>query len=153
MDFTSAKLKVNSDPDWQPVKNSREHHEIIALMRANGYKDIADEIRRAPRLVPVNTKTMKNPLTRELPFYVQKKTMSKNEFLSHPSNKRAVDEHVSQNVPIMAQEVRPLSDIPEIPLAKFDMPPKGSRLSKHEFLKLGNVATYVQNHIARSKQN
>lgn len=152
MDYLSAKLRVNPDPDWEPVKNSREHHEIIALMRANGYKDIADEIRRAPRLVPVNTKTMKNPLTRELPFYVQKKTMSKNEFLSHPSNKKQIQEHMSQNVPIMAtrQILPPL--VPEIALAELEMPPKGSRLSKHEFMKLGNVKEYVENHILRNKK-
>ena len=157
MDFTSAKLKVNPNPEWQPVKNSREHHEIIALMRANGYKDIADEIRRAPRLVPVNTKTMKNPLTRELPFYVEKKTMSKNEFLSHPSNKKQVQEHMSQNVPIMAQEVRLPPLVPEIPIVNLDLSgvtlDKSKRISKSEFLKLGNVKDYVQNHIARAKQN
>jgi len=152
MDFTSAKLRVNPDPDWEPLRGSKEHYEIIALMRANGFKDVADEIRRAPRLIPVNTKTMKNAITREMPFYVKKAT-SKKEFLSHPSNQKQVQEHMSQNIQIMAQEVRQWSDIPEIPLEKFDMPPKGSRLSKHEFMKLGNIKKYVENHIKLNKQN
>lgn len=152
MDFTSAKLRVNPDENWEPLKGSKEHHEIVALMKASGFKDVADEIRRAPRLIPVDTKTMKNPITRDLHF-VGKKAVSKKEFLSHPSNQKQVQEHMSQNVPIMAtrQMLPPL--VAPIPLEKFEMPPKSSRLSKHEFMKLGNVKNYVENHIKLNKQN
>lgn len=152
MDFTSAKLRVNPDPDWEPLRGSKEHYEIVALMKANGFKDVADEIRRAPRLIPVDTKTMKNAITREMPFYVKKAT-SKKEFLSHPSNQKQVQEHMSQNIQIMAtrQMLPPLVD--PIALEKFEMPPKGSRLSKHEFMKLGNIKNYVENHIKLNKQN
>jgi hypothetical protein len=153
MDFTSAKLKVNPDENWEPVKGSKEHHEIIALMKANGFKDLADEIRRAPRLVPVNTQTMKNPITRELHFVGDKKAMSKKEFLCHPSNQKQVQEHITNN----AISVIPPPLIQRMSIVNLDLSgvtlDKSKRISKSEFLKLGNVKEYVQNHIARAKQN
>ena len=153
MDWLNAKLKVNPDENWEPVKGSKEHHEIVALMKASGFKDVADEIRRAPRLIPVDTKTMKNPLTRELHFVGDKKAVSKKDFLSHPSNQKAVKKHLEEN----AKPIIPSPLMQEIPIVNLDLSgvtlDKSKRISKSDFLKLGNVKEYVQNHIARAKQN
>ena len=155
MDWETAKNKVNPDPNWHPVRDSKEHNEIIALMKSNGYRTIDEEIRGAPRIVSVNTKTMKNPITREKPFYSDKKTISKNEFLSHPSNHSAYTNHINQNTSNSANMQRPLSLAPETPRVILDLSgvvlDKTKRISKHEFMKLGNVKEYVDNHILQNK--
>ena len=96
--FEQAKLQVNPDPIWQPTRDSDEYKEILTIMRHSGviFPD------NKPPPVPLTTRdlfregTFRSPIDNPK-MIVESMPVSKQEFLSVPSNKKAFDEILLRN--------------------------------------------------------
>lgn len=96
--FEQAKLQVNPDPIWQPTRDSPEYFEILTLMRQSGVV-FPDPTRTRPPLTVRDVfreGTFRAPIDNSKPP-VKKQYISKQEFLSVPSNKKMFDEIMAKH--------------------------------------------------------
>jgi hypothetical protein len=89
--FLQAKARVSPDDPVQP--GSKEHMEIMALMRQSGHLFAEDNV--IP--LPGRAKELDDfkPYRERIMPNVVPMAVSKKEFLSLPSNKKALDEHLA----------------------------------------------------------
>ena len=156
--FEQAKLRVNPDPNWQPARGSAEYLEIIALMRQSGSTFLDHLSTPKPPLtakdVYVNNSYV-NPIVnpKMLPA---KKAISKSEFLSLPSNRKAFSEALlSKIVKVLPPQItvtRAMLD--ELKTAVAANLPKGTpqpKLSKQEFMNMADNREYMRLHSILNK--
>ena len=142
MDFANAKLQINPDPNWWPCRKSAEYQEILCLMKQSGTVQLVDKI-------PVAVEKDKghmwkrgqyvNPLNAVVnEVYAPK--VSKREFMNLPSNKKKVEEHLYNSIMVEKPARIPITAIPT-------GISEGKRMTKEEFLKLGQNREFVSQHI------
>ena len=95
MDFTRAKLCVNSDPEWWPDSNSPEYFEILKIMKMSGTVTLVDKLLAQKNHNPPPAMIV-NPLNAPQ-AEVKVKKISKEEFLKIPSIRKKVEEHMALN--------------------------------------------------------
>jgi len=146
MDFVSAKLQINPDPNWWPSRGSAEYQEILSLMSQSGTVHLADKI---PLALEADKGHMwkhgryVNPLNAVMNDIPVSK-VSKNEFMTLPSNKKKVEEHLQlYGIPVKMVDKPAKTCISAQPTA----PPKDKKISKKDFLNLGQNKAYVEQHI------
>lgn len=150
--FEEAKLRVNPDPDWQPTRSSDEYKEIIALMRHSG-ETFLDHLDKAPVPLTVSdcfvNNTYKNPISNPK-MLVPTKRVSKNEFLSLPSNKRAFINHLTSKIPTERSIQVTVSKemLQNLKTAGIPKTAKGPqrKMSKQEFLNQEDNREYMRLH-------
>ena len=104
--FLQAKQKVSPNKPVQP--GSAEHLEIIELMKQSGHVFASENV-PAPPPPPARTiQDLKPYRERETPT-IKPKIVSKRDWLSLPSNRKAYDDHIAKNatVPIGSLEPPP----------------------------------------------
>ena len=147
MDFATAKLQVNPDPNWFPVRGSTEHQEILTIMKQSGTISLNDRIPTA--LEKDKKHTWKNgryinPVN-AIVKEVKLPRISKTDFMKVPSNRTKVEDLLGiYGIPmqIPEREKKPIT-------AKPSGLPKDTKkkLSKEEFMKLGQNKEYIEQHI------
>ena len=147
MDFETAKNIFNPDPAWWPARNSAEYDEIIALMKQSGATLTTDKV-AAPLPPPLPMHYVRgsivNPLNAPTPPEASK-VVSKADFLSLSSNKAKFQTHLeSARGSLSVQTLAPP------PTAIPTAPPPGP-ISKQDFLRLGENAKYLKQHILYNK--
>ena len=92
--FVQAKARVSPDAPVEP--GSKEHLEIIELMRQSGVVFAEDNVPPPPPPPAKSIEDFKPFREREAPT-PKPKAISKMEWLSLPSNKKAFDEHLDKH--------------------------------------------------------
>ena len=150
--FEEAKLQVNPDPLFQPLRGSAEYKEILAVMRQSG-EQFSDHLQTAkPPLVATDVyvnNSYKNPINNPRPLPA-KKVVSKAEFLSLSSHKKAFVEMLSstiaQTVPnkitVTREQLASLKTAVAAKVAKGPQP----KISKEEFLTMADNREYMRLH-------
>jgi len=93
LSFLQAKARVSPDAPVEP--GSPEHMEIIALMRQSGHLFAEDNVIPLPG--PAKELDDFKPYRERVMPNVVRMAVSKKAFLSLPSNKKAFDEHLTEN--------------------------------------------------------
>lgn len=142
MDFARAKLLINPDPTWWPSRDSAEHQEILTLMKQSGTVLLTDQIQNAPIPEHIHKNGIYiNPLNAPIK-HVKTNRVSKRDFHALPSNKMKIGELLGINgipMQIPEREKRPITAI--------HTAPPSNKISKKEFLNLGENKVYIEQHI------
>jgi len=111
LSFNQAKLQVNPDPSFRITPGSKEHKNILELMRQSGHVFAEDNVPEAPKPVLPRPKKIEdlNPHRGRLVPALEHKSLSKQRWLSVESNKKMYDEHIKKNqqVPVGYYEPEP----------------------------------------------
>jgi len=109
MTYEQAKQQVVGDAP-APKVNSPEHQEILKLMKLNGWSSIGElikaQISSPPEPVIVKPKTyedMVNPLNIPAKVPVEKKPISKHEWMAIESNRAKFNEIINKNKNVSAK--------------------------------------------------
>lgn len=149
--FEDAKFQYNSDPDWQPKRDSKEYHDIITLMKQSGATF------HTPTNRPLEIKDVykdggfKHPINNIKPP-IEKQYISKKAFLSVSSNKR---DFLNALIP---KETIVVESPPETIISKETLKAlktqsvSNQRLSKKEFLTMEDNREYIRQHILINKK-
>ena len=101
--FLQAKARVSPDAPVQP--GSKEHMEIIALMRQSGHLFAEDNVIPVPG--PAKELDDFKPHRERIMPNVVAKPVSKKEFLSLSSNRKTFNEHLARNATIPIGSLEP----------------------------------------------
>lgn len=159
--FEEAKLQVNPDPLFQPLRGSAEYKEILAVMRQSG-EQFLDNLQTAkPPLTAADVyvnNAYKNPINNPRPL-PGKKSISKAEFLSLSSHKKAFANVLTSRSAlsvapstkiIVTREM--LANLKTAVAAKVTKGPQ-PKMSKQEFLTMADNREYMRLHSLLTDNN
>jgi len=159
--FEEAKLQVNPDPLWYPIRNSPEYHDIIKLMKQSGSAFAEDRIGTRVLEIPYRDLLKDGHMVQHLNNTIHKAmstpATSKNNFVSIQSNKLAIENHIISNtssvvhmpiiVPVTKETMEALKT--KGILSSHKKPTKP--MSKQEFLTMEDNREYIKHHVLINK--
>jgi len=160
--FAEAKLQYNSDPAWEPKRNSSEYYEILSLMRHSGTTfHSSTEVPKPKVLEPkdiIHKGAFKHPVTVPAKPTPSKTYISKQEFLAIASNRAAVHAHRPAKEHTVIDEVFVKVSKETINALKtqaqrvLDDRSKMKHMSKEEFLNLADNREFIRQHILLNRK-
>ena len=160
--FAEAKLQYNSDPAWEPKRNSSEYYEILSLMRHSGTTfHSSTEVPKPKVLEPkdiIHKGAFKHPVTVPAKPTPGKTYISKQEFLAIASNRAAVHAHMATKEQTVVDQAYVVVSKETIKALKtqaqrvLDDRSKMKHMSKEEFLNLADNREYVRQHILLNRK-
>ena len=161
--FAEAKLQYNSDPAWEPKRNSSEYYEILSLMRHSGTTfHSSTEVPKPKVLEPkdiIHKGAFKHPVTVPAKPTPGKTYISKHEFLAIASNRAAVHAHMyaaqnkEQTVVDQAYVVVSKETIKALKTqAQHVLDDRSKHMSKEEFLNLADNREFIRQHILLNRK-